>query len=147
MTTFGMRGRALGVLCTALAVGMLGTPACKKGKETETPKEIEPTRPPSPSGTFSLRGYYMHAGTVGTFQDCTTGQRWRVAHEGDHAALEEAYLQSDTSLGTALLVTVEGGIDLRPNPDTGRDETMLIVARFVESAPGELCPGDALAPS
>ena len=132
------------LLLSALAL-TLGLAACKKGKDADTAADAKPTRPPSPSGTMSLRGNYSHVGTIGTFQDCTTGERWRVSHEGDNGALEEAYLESKVPLGSPLLVTVEGGIDLRPSPTGQGQETMLIVARFVRTWPGELCPtgGDA----
>ena len=119
---------------------VLGAAACKKGKEVESAADAKPTRPLSPSGTMSLMGNYSHAGAIGTFQDCTTGERWRVAHEGDNGTLEKAYLDSKVSLGSPLLVTVEGGIDLRPSLDGPGQETMLIVARFVETRPGEACP-------
>ncbi|MCZ6805560.1 MAG: hypothetical protein O7F08_01295, partial [Deltaproteobacteria bacterium] len=101
------------LVLSALAL-TLGLAACKKGKDAETAADAKPTRPPSPSGTMSLRGNYIHAGTIGTFQDCTTGEQWRVAHEGDNGALEQAYLESKVPLGSPLLVTLEGGIDLRP---------------------------------
>ncbi len=129
------------LLLSALAL-TVGLAACKKGKDTETAADAKPTRPPSPSGTMSLLGNYSHAGTIGTFQDCMTGEQWRVAHEGDNGALEQAYLESKAPLGSPLLVTVEGGIDLRPNLDGPGQETMLIVARFVEARPGEVCPND-----
>ncbi|MDH3201461.1 MAG: hypothetical protein OEM15_11270 [Myxococcales bacterium] len=126
-------------LMTTLAL-VLGVAACKKGKDVETAADAKPTRPLSPSGTMSLTGNYSHAGAIGTFQDCTTGERWLVAHEGENGALEEAYLDSKVSLGSPLLVIVEGGIDLRPSLDGPGDETMLIVARFVETRPTEVCP-------
>ena len=58
-------------VCAALAI-----PACKKGKDTETAADTEPKRPPTPSGTMSLRGTYTQAGAYGTFRDCTTGSEW-----------------------------------------------------------------------
>ena len=128
--------RTLLLITFALMVGLAG---CKKGKETETAADEKPTRPPSPSGTMSLRGNYAHVASVGTFQDCSTGQQWRVSREGDNGALEKAYLESKVPLGAPLLVTVEGGIDLRPSPEGGQ-ETLLIVARFVKTWPGEGCP-------
>lgn len=118
----------------------LGVAGCKEGKDAETAADAKPTRPPSPSGTMSLRGNYTHAGTFGTFQDCTTKEHWRVSREGDDAALEKAYFESHVPLGSPLLVTVEGGIDVRPNPDGPGEETQLIVARFVKTWPGEVCP-------
>jgi len=128
---------------TLLLIGLaltLGLAGCKKGKDVETAADAKPTRPPSPSGTMSLRGNYSHAGAIGTFQDCTTGEQWRVSHEGDNAALEQAYFESKVPLGSPLLVTVEGGIDLRPNRDGPGQETMLIIARFVQTWPGTVCP-------
>lgn len=127
---------------TVLFVAMcatLGTTACKKGKDTETPVDTRPSRPPSPSGTMSLHGTYTHLGTPGTFRDCTTGEQWPVAQEGDNSALEQVYLSSGVQPGP-LVVTVEGGIDYRPRADGKGREVMLIVARFVQVGPGETCP-------
>ena len=117
----------------------LGLPACKKGKDTETPADTRPTRPPSPSGTMSLHGSYTQVGTSGVFRDCTTGEQWPVAHEGDNLALEQAYLASGVQ-PDPLIVTVEGGIDYRPRADGKGRAMMLIVARFVRIGPGETCP-------
>lgn len=121
-----------------IGVALVAVVACKKGKEPETPATVQPTRPASPSGTMSLRGNYRYLGSVGTFEDCTTREQWRVSQEGDHVALEEVYVDTAAELGAPLLVLLEGGIDRRPSPDGG-EETMLIVARFVRSWPGETC--------
>ena len=129
------------VICAAL-----GTTACKKGKDTETPVDTKPSRPPSPSGTMSLHGTYTQVGAYGTFQDCTTGEQWPVAHEGDNRALEQAYVESGAQPGP-LVVTVEGGIDYRPRPDGAGRAMMLIVARFVRVGPGKACPTSNAAPA
>ncbi len=129
-------------MLAALALS-LGAVACKKGKEAQTAVDTKPTRPLSPSGTVSLTGNYSHLGVMGTFQDCTTGERWRVALEGDREALEKAYLDSKVPPASPLLVTVEGGIDLRPSPDGLGQEAMLIVTRLVQTRPGEVCPSAA----
>ena len=134
------------IRCALLATVFvaLAAPGCKKGKDAETPADAKPSRPPSPSGTMSLRGEYAQAGDLRTFRDCMTGERWPVANEGDNRALEEAYLASGAQPGP-LVVTVEGGIDYRPRADgTGR-EMMLIVARFVRTDPAKTC-GDMLPP-
>lgn len=120
--------------------GLVGMTACKKGKDTENAADTRPTRPSSPSGTMSLHGTYAQAGSIGTFRDCTTGEHWTVAHEGDSQALEQAYRDSGVTPGSALVVTVEGGIDYRPRSDGSGREVMLIVARFVQLGPGETCP-------
>ena len=120
--------------------GLIATTACKNGKETETAAAELPKRPASPSGTMSLHGSYSQVGDVGTFRDCATGGQWNVAHEGDNAALEEAYASSGVPEGAPLVVTVEGGIDYRPRLDGSGREIMLVVARFVRLGPGEDCP-------
>lgn len=120
--------------------GFMGMTACKKGKEPETAADERPHRPPSPSGTMSLQGTYSQSGAIGTFRDCTTGEQWTVAHEGDNLALEEVYLASGVPSGSPLVVTVEGGIDYRPRFDGAGREIMLIVARFVRLGPGKTCP-------
>lgn len=89
---------------------------------------------------MSLRGEYQRSGSRGTFRDCTTGEQWLVAHEGNDGMLDRAYLASKVPFGSPLVVTVEGGIDLRPRPGGEGDEMVLIVARFVRVGPGEACP-------
>ena len=126
--------------------GMVGLAACKKGKDTETPVETRPSRPPAPSGTMSLHGTYWYVGDTGTFRDCTTDGQWRVANEGDSSALEQAYRESGVEPGTPLVVTVEGGIDYRPAPGGSGREIMLIVARFVQLGPGDVCPSTSGTP-
>ena len=138
-----MRSTMTRALLVAILVA-LAAPACKKGKDTETPLDAKPSRPLTPSGTMSLRGEYTQAGELGTFRDCTTGQQWPVSNEGDNEALQEAYLASGAQPGP-LLVTVEGGIDYRSPPDRKGKEMMLIVARFVQADPSKTC-GDMIPP-
>ncbi|MGB5701371.1 MAG: hypothetical protein WBM48_01020 [Polyangiales bacterium] len=120
--------------------GLVGLTACKNSKDTDTAADTKPTRPPTPSGTMSLHGAYSQTGAMGTFRDCTTGEQWTVAHEGDNKALEQAYAEARGTSGYPLVVTVEGGIDYRPRSDGSGREIMLIVARFVKRGPGETCP-------
>ncbi|MGD8605651.1 MAG: hypothetical protein PVH21_00055 [Myxococcales bacterium] len=126
-------------LCALLLIG-LGLAGCKTHKEPQTAAEAEPTRPAPPSGTMSLQGYYSSDGSTGRFQVCGTGQQWSVSDEGDVEALEQAYNQTSLPPGSVLLVEVEGGIDWRPGPGGKGKQVMLIVARFIGSAPGEACP-------
>jgi len=131
---------ALKISLIVAICGPIAMSACKNGKETETAVTETPKRPASPSGTMSLHGSYSQLGDIGIFRDCTTGEQWNVAHEGDNAALEEAYVSSGVPTGAPLVVTVEGGIDYRPRFDGSGEEIMLIVARFVRLGPGEHCP-------
>lgn len=121
---------------TALA---LVASACHKQAETETAADEPPRRPPAPSGTMSLRGEYWRSGPMGMFRDCTTGEQWPVADEGNNQLLDEAYLASGVPLGQPLVVTVEGGIDYRPSPSGNDKQMTLIVARFVKVGPGTVC--------
>jgi copper homeostasis protein (lipoprotein) len=126
---------ALGVLA-----GLLTVSACKKGKDTDN-AEDEKREPPPPSGTMSLQGMYSYMADAGTFVDCATHERWPVAHEGDNATLERAYEKAKIAPGSPLLVTVEGGLDLRPKVDGRGSETTLIIQRFVRTWPRETCGG------
>lgn len=128
--------KAVLLVATCAALGMT---ACKKGKDTETAADTKPTRPASPSGTMSLHGTYTQVDTQGMFRDCTTGEQWPVAREGENEALEEAYLASGAQ-PAPLVVTIEGGIDYRARADGQGKEMMLIVARFVRVGPGDTCP-------
>lgn len=121
-----------------LACAAIGLTACKKGKDTETANDAKPTRPATPSGTMSLHGNYYRTGTFGAFRDCTTGQEWPVANEGEIEALEEAYVAFGAQSG-GVVVTIEGGIDYRPRPDGRGKQMMVIVARFVQIGPVDTC--------
>ncbi|MBW2190990.1 MAG: hypothetical protein JRG93_15635, partial [Deltaproteobacteria bacterium] len=114
---------ALGVLA-----GLLTVSACKKGKDTDNAEDVK-REPPPPSGTMSLQGMYSYMADAGTFVDCATHERWPVAHEGDNATLERAYQKAKIAPGSPLLVTVEGGLDLRYKVDGRGSETTLIIQR------------------
>ena len=129
------------ILSIAALVGaclVLGA-SCNKQQDAETPAEVKPKRPPTPSGTMALRGEYSRSGATATFRDCTTGEQWPVANEGNNDLLDRAYLSSGVPLGAPLVVTLEGGIDYRPSPGGGEKQMMLIVARFVRVGPGASC--------
>ena len=126
---------ALGVLAAALTLS-----GCKKGKDSANAAD-EKRDPPPPSGTMSLQGMYSYMADAGIFVDCATQERWPVAHEGDNATLEREYGKAQIAPGAPLLVTVEGGLDLRPKVDGRGSETTLIIQRFVRTWPRETCGG------
>ncbi|MBW1761865.1 MAG: response regulator, partial [Deltaproteobacteria bacterium] len=99
----------------------------------------EKQEPPPPSGTMSLQGMYSYMADAGVFVDCATQERWPVAHEGDNATLERAYGKAKIAPGAPLLVTVEGGLDLRPKVDGRGKVKTLIIQRFVRTWPRETC--------
>ena len=124
---------ALSILSAALMVS-----GCKKGKDSSNAAD-EKREPPPPSGTMSLQGMYSYMADAGVFVDCATREQWPVAHEGDNATLERAYSEAKIAPGAPLLVTVEGGLDLRPKVDRRGKETTLIIQRFVRTWPRETC--------
>jgi uncharacterized lipoprotein NlpE involved in copper resistance len=134
-----MRGiRITQLLALSALAGLLALSACKKGKDSDTAAD-EKREPPPPSGTMSLQGMYSYMADAGVFVDCATQEQWPVAHEGDNATLERAYGKAKIAPGAPLLVTVEGGLDLRPKVDGRGSETTLIIQRFVRTWPRETC--------
>jgi heat shock protein HslJ len=126
---------ALSVLAAALTLS-----GCKKGKDSSNAAD-EKREPPPPSGTMSLQGMYSYMADAGIFVDCATHEQWPVAHEGDNATLEREYGKAKIAPGAPLLVTVEGGLDLRPKVGGRGKETTLIIGRFVRTWPRETCGG------
>jgi heat shock protein HslJ len=120
-----------------ILAGLLALPACKKGKDSAKPNEVRKAAPPS--GTMEFEGMYRYMADAGIFLDCATREEWPVAHEGDNAALESAYAQAKIAPGSPLMVTIEGGLDLRPKFDGPGKENTLIVGRFVRTWPRETC--------
>jgi copper homeostasis protein (lipoprotein) len=136
-----MRGTQITQLVAlSLLAGLLTLSGCKKGKDTDTAAD-EKRDPPPPSGTMSLQGMYSYMADAGTFVDCATREQWPVAHEGDNATLEREYLKAKIAPGAPLLVTVQGGLDMRPKVDGRGSETTLIIQRFVRTWPRETCGG------
>ena len=88
---------------------------------------------------LSMRGMFRYMADAATFTECQSGQRWPVAMEGEYRAVEAAYLKTRRQPGDELLVTVEGRVGMRPNPDTGQPGRMLVVERYVGVWPRETC--------
>ena len=132
----GTRITQLFALCVLAAALTLS--GCKKGKDSSNAAD-EKREPPPPSGTMSLQGMYSYMADAGIFVDCATQEQWPVAHEGDNATLERAYGKAKIAPGAPLLVTVEGGLDLRPKVDGRGSVTTLIIQRFVRTWPRETC--------
>lgn len=126
------------MLALSALAGLLALSACKKGKDSSNAAD-EKREPPPPSGTMSLQGMYTYMADAGIFVDCATHEQWPVAHEADNATLEREYGKAKIAPGAPLLVTIEGGLDLRPKVDGRGKETTLIVGRFVRSWPRETC--------
>ncbi|MDH4038039.1 MAG: META domain-containing protein [Candidatus Krumholzibacteria bacterium] len=83
-------------------------------------------------------GLYAYMADAASFTRCSTGTRYPVAMEGDHAALERAYLATPHEPGAPVLVTVQGRYESRPAMEGGPREH-LIVDRFDGIWPDETC--------
>lgn len=117
-------------------VAAIAVAGCTKGKAGRTAKSAKEQHP---SGVISLEGMYRYVADAGLFEDCATGVTWRVATEGDNAALESAYGKARKEAGSPLLVTVDGRLDLRKKAEGVDLEKVLIVERFERVWPRETC--------
>lgn len=122
-----------GALATALILS-----GCKNGKDSSTANDAA-NQEPKVSGVFTAEGMYTYMADAGTFEDCATGVKRPVATEGDNARLEQAYMSSGVEAGSALLVTVNGRVDVRDNLDAAGTGSVLIVEQFVRVWPRETC--------
>ena len=117
-------------------LGVLGSASCKKG---EVGSPASDAANANPSSVLSLAGMYRTMADASVFEDCATGVKWRVATEGDNAALESAYARARTAPGAPVLVTVDGTIELRGKVDAIGQENVLVVRRFDRVWPRETC--------
>jgi copper homeostasis protein (lipoprotein) len=96
---------------------------------------------------LNLSGMYRHIADTGVFTECTTGWRLLVAEERDSDALDAAYAGRRQRPGEELKVQVNGRLIAGPNSAAAVGQPVLVVERFIGSAPGETCgaPFSALA--
>jgi len=94
-------------------------------------KRLEPKLP--------MRGTFQYMADAGLFTECSTGQRWPVAQEGDNATLEREYLRVRKDPGGPVLVSVEGRVAMRLKMEGQGLQPTLVPARFIGAFPGESC--------
>jgi heat shock protein HslJ len=87
----------------------------------------------------TMRGLYSYMADAGMFVECGSDQRLPVAMEADNLALERAYLNSRTTPGAPLLVSVEGRIEMRPKLEGDGLERTLVPLKFNSAWPGQDC--------
>ena len=104
-----------------------------------TPKDLVPVE------GQPMRGEFSYMADAGTFRDCDSGERYPVAHEGDNAALERAYLTAVSEPGAPLVVTLRGHVAERNAIDRAGTEEFLIVDEFESVQPGPDCGGEIAA--
>ena len=88
---------------------------------------------------LNLSGIYRYAADAGMFTECTTGWRLLVAEKRESDTLETAYARRRQQPGEELKARVDGMLLVRPHPDTGVEQRMLVVERFIDMTPGETC--------
>jgi len=86
-----------------------------------------------------MRGMFRYMADAGTFTECSTGQRWPVAHEADNATLEREYGKVRKDPGGPVLVSVEGRVAMRPRMEGPGLQPSLVPERFAGAFPGESC--------
>ncbi len=99
-------------------------------------RELAPLQPRG-----RMRGMYRSDGASAWFMDCATGAKLAVSPDGDQVDLERAYLRDRRESDGELQVAVEGRIESRARAEGIGQEPVLIVERFLETKPGELCGG------
>jgi uncharacterized lipoprotein NlpE involved in copper resistance len=98
------------------------------------------------AGPLPLRGEYSYYADAASVRECATGLRYPVPLEGDHLALERAYLALPHEPGAPVLAHFWGRFELRePEPGAAPREH-LVVERFERLAPGERCETGPSAP-
>jgi len=95
---------------------------------------FEPLQP-----RLKLRGMYRYMADAAVFSECTTGQRWPVAQQGDLTALQLEYLKLRSEPGAELLVNVEGTVRDVLHAERKGMQRVLVVERFLGATPRETC--------
>ena len=79
----------------------------------------------------TMEGMYKYMADGASFKDCVTGKYYPVAFEGDHLALEKAYLEEVKGAAFFVKVSLKGKIVKRPNMEGDGSEETLIVEKFL----------------
>jgi heat shock protein HslJ len=94
--------------------------------------------PEAPKKDFKS-GMFKYMADAAVFTDCSTKKSFPVAFEGDYISLEKAYLKTIQEAGKAIKVNVEGEIVLRNGMDGKVDIPTLVVKKFINIIPKEVC--------
>jgi len=140
-----LEGRSYSVRARVTAGGNLmfttdqSYPVLTKGHGSQVAMMIMRRAGGSSTGKREMRGMFRYMADAATFTDCQSRERWPVATEGEYKAVEAAYLRTRRQPGDELLVSLEGQIVMRANPDSGQPAPTLIVERYIGVWPGETC--------
>ena len=76
-----------------------------------------------------------------SFTDCQDSATYPVLTEGDHRAIEHAYLLSGVAPGAGLMVQVQGTLVQRNVEVGGRPRAHLLIQQFNNTLPDHDCNG------
>lgn len=93
-----------------------------------------------------ISGLYRYLADAALFTDCANGRSMAVADEGNHAALQRAYLAAQPAPGANMMVTVDAHPRLQaPAEGSGPPRRVLVVDRFIAVGAGTCDPAPAAA--
>ena len=86
-----------------------------------------------------MSGMYSYMADAAIFRECITGLKYSITFEEDNLALERAYLKVQKTAGESLKVQLDGKIVLRKGMDSNVLEPTLLVKKFINIIPKEVC--------
>lgn len=91
------------------------------------------------NGPMWLDGMYRYLADAATLEECLTGQQYPVLIEGEHLAVEQAYLEARSKPGEAVFLSFDGEFVMRA-PEPGIPEREHIrVTGLRQFWPGQTC--------
>jgi copper homeostasis protein (lipoprotein) len=101
--------------------------------------------PPSAGDAQRFQGLYRYFADAASLQDCASGRTYPVLVEGEHLALERAWLAANPRPGERRVVEFDAVVEMRA-PEPGMEQRAhLRVVRFVSIADATSCAPGALA--
>lgn len=102
-----------------------------KLQDSRTAKTLEPQ--------LFMMGMYSYMADSALFYECSSGLKFPIAFEADNIALEKAYLKVGAAPGQALKIHLNAKITQRKLVDRSTKGTTLVVEKFIDLIPKEVC--------
>ena len=142
---YGSRGSSrvslvvLAVILLVVAAGLFWLVNKRRADNNAAIGQSSVDRMAESKNVTQLVGTFAYMADAGLFTDCVTGTRLPVAHEGDNATLERAYLMAKLAPAEPVLVNIYGHVAERPAVDRDGTQEVMVVDRFVDLWPDEDC--------
>jgi uncharacterized lipoprotein YbaY/heat shock protein HslJ len=88
----------------------------------------------------SMTGSYRSTADGPRFVECSTGQSWPVADDGESAALESAYRNAKKRPGEPIIVAIDGHVTFTSKAETDASQPSVVVERIGKVTPAGTCP-------